>query len=90
MKNSILALVLVFPLSAFAGAKNCENAQTQTELNICSAKMKGEALVALEQKITMICSQKKEVSDSTGGSIYPLLLNTCVTEKLEQITKSLK
>lgn len=90
MKKILLALVLVLPLAAFAQADNCENPETQIELNICSAKAAKEALLGLEQKIYMVCAQKEEIAQSRGGSIYPLLLNLCVAEKLEQITKKLK
>jgi len=41
-------------------------------------------------KITRWCAQKEELKASIGGSIYPMLLDECMANKLDYLSKHIE
>ena len=44
----------------------------------------------LMAKITRWCAEKEELKESIGGSIYPMLLDECMANKLDYLSKNIE
>ena len=86
MPSLLIALVLY---SSFALAKisDCHREISQADKNECMTFEKDRAIGKLMKRVTEYCAEKDQVSDSKGGSIYPMILDECMTKELLELTQ---
>ena len=87
MKTTLAALLLMASVSTYA-AEDCNNSNTQAQLNACTARQVKEQTNLLLVKLTKVCEKEYGINQQTGGSMYRALINDCMATKLQQITKS--
>ena len=107
-------LLLSQAFSSPAAALNCQNPQTQTDMNRCASieleaetKKLNKTYRDFQTKLNSTQRQqlkkvqlawikfkdlacKFETSGSYGGSVYPMVLSNCLTEKTQQRNKELE
>lgn len=87
MKTLILILLITFSLPSFAKLKDCYAKVSQAEKNECMTFEKDQVIGQLMTRITLICSEKEEIRDSKGGSIYPMILDECIAKEITKLLK---
>lgn len=80
--------ILYLPLFAQAmSSKECTKKITQAEKNECMALLKDEAIGNLVRNVSIYCSEKNEIKESEGGTIYPMLLDQCLEEEFRHLNR---
>jgi hypothetical protein len=92
MKALLLAVLVIGSFSVLAedGRVDCSNPTNQRALNYCSAIEAQKSLQELKNKIVSVCKQEEDVIEGEGGTMYPLLLNSCISEKARELSKLVK
>ncbi len=86
----LIVTVLLLSTLSFAKIKDCYKEVSQAEKNECMLFERDQAVGRLMTAVTESCATEDEVQESRGGSIYPMLLDECMTKKLDHLTKDLK
>lgn len=80
--------MLFFPLLGRPHSPTeCQKKITQAEKSECMELIKDEAIGDLVTHITVYCSEKKEIKESEGGTLYPMLLNQCLEKEFKHLDK---
>ena len=82
-----LVLALLVSLNSFAGTKQCHRELSQADKNECMAFERDKAVGTLMTRVTEYCSHDSEIQEAKGGSIYPMLLDECMTRELLGLVK---
>lgn len=85
--KSFLILMLLFTTSIFANTLDCYKEVTQADKNECMAFERDQAIGRLVKNVTEKCADENEISDSQGGSIYPMLLDECMAKEFNKLAK---
>ena len=51
---------------------------------------KDRAIGRFMKELTEKCAEEKEIKESKGGSIYSMLLDECMVEELDDLSKALR
>ena len=87
MKKLIFLLLFIFSSESFARPRDCYKKISQANKNECMTLERDKAIGQLMIKITLDCSEKEEIKESKGGTIYPMLLDECMTLEIRRIIK---
>ncbi len=88
---SLLIIALVFYSSlSMAKTSECYREVSQADKNECMAFEKNKAIGKLMKKVTEYCADKGQVSDSKGGSIYPMVLDDCMTKEILELAQEVE
>jgi len=87
--NKLVFMALLIPVLTQAFSKqDCLSEITQSEKSECMTLLKNEAIGDLVSVVSVYCSHKKEIKESEGGTIYPMLLDECMEKEFRGLVKT--
>ncbi len=89
MKSLLSILVLFISHSTLASLRDCYRQVSQADKNECMMFEKDRAIGRFMKELTKKCAQDEEIKESKGGSIHSMLLDECMIEELDDLSKKL-
>lgn len=89
MKSMLLLLALSISQPALASLRDCYRQVSQADKNECMMFEKDRAIGRFMKELTEKCAKDEEIKESKGGSIHSMLLDECMVEELDDLSKKL-
>lgn len=90
MKILFFFSLLSFSLMGFAKISDCYKEVTQAGKNECMAYERDLAVGRVMMEVTESCAEKEEIKASKGGTIYPMLLDECMANQLNELVEQVE
>jgi uncharacterized protein YecT (DUF1311 family) len=87
MSRLPIIIFVLISLPSFADVKDCHRQVSQADKSECMMFEKDRAIGRLMTEITKECAEKKEIRESKGGSIYPMLIDECMIKEINSLWK---
>lgn len=89
MKSLLLLIPLFISQTALASLRDCYRQVSQADKNECMMFEKDRAIGRFMKELTEKCAEDEEINESKGGSIHSMLLDECMIEELDDLSKAL-